>query len=63
LYHAYKLEHNKFATYQAAKWVHWCSSPNIWHLFVKSAWSNYIWPTGHFTKMWQLAGHFWSDGV
>jgi len=22
-----------------------------------SAWSNCFWPTGHFTKTWQLAGH------
>jgi len=24
----------------------------------KSAYSNCLWPTGHFTKTWQLVGHF-----
>jgi len=25
---------------------------------ILTAWSNYFWPTGHFTKARQLAGHF-----
>ena len=27
------------------------------------AWSNYDWPTGHFTKSWQLARHFQQNDV
>jgi len=30
----------------------------LWVWCLISAWSNYFWPTGHFTKSWQLAGHF-----
>jgi len=28
------------------------------HLWSNSASSNYFWPTGHFTRTWQLAGLF-----
>jgi len=24
----------------------------------RTVWSNYFWPTGHFTKTWKLADHF-----
>jgi len=30
----------------------------VFYLGSRPAWSNYLWPTGHFTKTWQLAGHF-----
>jgi len=30
----------------------------IYGRYAMLAWSNYFWLTGHFTKMWQLAGHF-----
>ena len=26
--------------------------------YFKSAWANYFWSTSHFSKLWQLAGHF-----
>jgi len=29
---------------------------NCWML--RAAWSNYFWPSGHFTKTWQLEGYF-----
>jgi len=29
------------------------------HVWIfNSAWSNKVWPAGHFNKTWQLVGHF-----
>jgi len=35
----------------------WLIIDSFWKLS-KAAWSKYVWPTGHFTKMWRLPGHF-----
>jgi len=48
-------------TYQTGDVINIFAWVKIWpwlQPWYNTAWSNYFWPTGYFTKLWQLAGHF-----
>jgi len=40
------------------KYVGATTNAQLWKKCFTAAYTNYFWPTGHFTKTWQFAGQF-----